>query len=190
MSAVGARVMWDCEADFKHMDGAKQIVSTAPLPVVLSSLGLHDASPDEFQRAAIQVHRFRVHRADVFQTVYFPGDETCVYRASITGDLLICESIAGAPFTHSDIDIVCAAFALRGELSSIDSNTQRYGKIAPIDEQQRKDFIWRLSHEHAIFSLGRFATWRNILLDDVVDDIVVVRRLMKSSTYDRSRAMA
>jgi hypothetical protein len=51
--------------------------------------------------------------------------------------------------------------------------------------------LFRLTHEHNVFSLGRFATWRNILLDDVVDDIVQVKRLLKSSSaYDLRRAAA
>jgi hypothetical protein len=61
----------------------------------------------------------------------------------------------------------------------------------PIDDALRKQLLFRLTHEHNVFSLGRFATWRNILLDDVVDDIVQVKRLLKSgSAYDVRRAAA
>jgi hypothetical protein len=36
--------------------------------------------------------------------------------------------------------------------------------------------------------IGRFATWRNILLDDVVDDIAVIKRLMRhGGAYDHAR---
>ena len=62
---------------------------------------------------------------------------------------------------------------------------QKYGKIAPIDDAQRKRLLFRITHEHGLFSLGRFATWRNILLDDVVDDIAVIKRLARSgAAYD------
>jgi hypothetical protein len=48
----------------------------------------------EFQRAPIHVARYRVPKCAVYQTVYFPRPETSVYRASITGDLLIVEHVA------------------------------------------------------------------------------------------------
>jgi hypothetical protein len=51
--------------------------------------------------------------------------------------------------------------------------------------------LFRLTHERNIYSLGRFATWRNILLDDVVDDIAAIKKLLKAnSAYDIRRAAA
>jgi len=34
-----------------------------------------------------------------------------------------------------------------------------------------------------VYSLGRYATWRNILLDDVYHDINVIKQLMDSDGY-------
>jgi hypothetical protein len=48
---------------------------------------------------------------------------------------------------------------------------QRFGKIAPIPERDRRQFILAMSDRNDIYSLGRYATWRNILLDDVVQDV-------------------
>jgi hypothetical protein len=62
---------------------------------------------------------------------------------------------------------------------------QKYGKIAPIDERFRRSSIVQLTTQHKIFSVGRFATWRNILLDDVVNDLAVVKRLIHSSAYEQ-----
>lgn len=188
IDSVGWRVHWGVAADFGRTNRGP-LISTAPLPAALNETGLGDRLPPvNFEFAPIEVKRFRVPRADVFQTIYFPGGETGVYRASITGDLLICESAFGRPFSGDDLDIVCPAFGLRGDPSAIDTASQRFGKIAPIDEDARKEFVWRLSHEHSVFSLGRFATWRNILLDDVVEDIAVVRRLLRSNSYDLRKA--
>ena len=36
-----------------------------------------------------------------------------------------------------------------------------------------------------IYSLGRHATWRKILLDDVVQDIQRIESMLKTSAYDR-----
>ena len=85
---------------------------------------------------------------------------------------------------------VSEAFALNGgkPLVGIETVNQKYGKIAPIDEGKRKALIGHLSTEHNIYSLGRFATWRNLLLDDVVQDIAVIKRLMNSDGYARRLA--
>ena len=39
--------------------------------------------------------------------------------------------------------------------------------------------------KYGIYSLGRHATWRKILLDDVVGDIERIQSMMKTSAYDR-----
>ena len=61
---------------------------------------------------------------------------------------------------------------------------QRFGKIEPIADDERKSLLFRITHEHGVYSLGRFATWRNILLDDVVDDIVAIKRLARAAPYE------
>ena len=67
------------------------------------------------------------------------------------------------------------------------TGSQKYGKILPIDERLRKDFIFYLTKEHNIYSLGRFATWRQLLLDDVVKDVAVIENfLSESSSYNLS----
>jgi hypothetical protein len=163
-------------------------ISTLPMITWLATLG-PDAVKPEFTYAPISVKRWRVRNADVFQTVYFPSRAFNLYRASITGDLLIAEYV-GAPDSDHDIDTnLLMAFGLRwDDLEPVDQSTQRFGKIAPIDDAWRRNFIFRLSRDHNIFSLGRFAIWRNILLDDVLHDVSVVKRLINSSSYELQRA--
>ena len=57
---------------------------------------------------------------------------------------------------------------------------QRYGKILPFDEEERQAFILWATETFGIYSLGRFATWRQILLDDLVRDIGVIKRLIEN----------
>lgn len=176
---VADRVHWNCPADFEGM--RTPCVSTAPLPAVLAALGEpHDGV--EFLRAAIHVARFRIRAADVFQTIYFPDQKHSLYRASITGDLLIAEFI-NAPIGGWESELA-RAFGAALDLEPLGEVRQQYGKIAPIDEAARRALILRLTERHRIFSLGRFATWRNLLLDDVVDDIGVIRRLLDASNYE------
>jgi hypothetical protein len=186
IEAVGPRIEWGKQIDFKRAKSCDApFISTAPLPVVLQSLGLEVEA--EFDRAPITVQRYRVQDCDAYQTIYFPTDAHSLYRASITGSLLICE-FEGAPEGDWTRDML-NAFAIDGDfVDEIDKVKQSYGKIAEIDTTLRKSIIHRLSVEHNIYSLGRFATWRNILLDDVIDDAWVVKRLMHQSEYDRRMA--
>jgi hypothetical protein len=91
-----------------------------------------------------------------------------------------------------DEHAISAAFGIQlASCESLGSVDQKYGKIAPIDDNLRKQLLFRLTHERNIYSLGRFATWRNILLDDVVDDIAAIKKLLKAnSAYDIRRAAA
>lgn len=185
IESVGSRIHWNTHAAY----GTGQLlVSTAPLPSVLSALGI--VAPTAFPRAGIRVTRWRVPGADVFQTVYFPERCLGVYRASITGDTLIAESTTA--LDEADVDEIGRAFGLRmEECELMEAVEQKYGKIAPIDDAVRKQLLFRLTHEHNIYSLGRFATWRNILLDDVVDDVTAIKKLLKAnSAYDVRRAAA
>ena len=51
----------------------------------------------------------------------------------------------------------------------------------------RKELIHRLSMEANVYSLGRFATWRNILLDDVVEDARRIQRMMDQQDANSKR---
>lgn len=166
------------------------VLSTVPLPVMLKMTRLDEEYKTlKFERAPIKVLRGRVRDCDLFQTVYFPDKRLNVYRASITGDLLIVESINGLADV-SDLDAVREAFGLRAadvawiELPTV-QHTQSYGKITPLATELRQAILLRLSHEFNVFSLGRFATWRNLLLDDLPRDADRIRGLMRMSEYER-----
>lgn len=187
VDAVGSRVMWGKAFTPGEQSGA--IVSTAPLPVVLKHCPV--AHVPMLKRAAIRVRRWRLFGADAFQTVYFPEPETPVYRASITGSLLIVEEVAARPEEPAPLSLVEQAFGINAEeLEPLGGSEQSYGKVDELPALERKRLLYQLTTQHGIFSLGRFATWRNILLDDVVDDIVVIKRLLKSATHYETRKVA
>ena len=188
---VGARVQYGVNA-FDRLRPGSVTISTAPLPI---TAGLYDMLPPglELLRAPIYVRRFDLGPAcDVYQTIYFPDPDLSLYRASITGRTLIVEFAGSeAPDDRAECYVAIGdAFGLRFTLGwkALDEVKQHYGKIAEIDEDARRRILFRLTHEHQIFSLGRFATWRNILLDDVVKDIDVVKRLMRGGSYELRHA--
>jgi hypothetical protein len=186
IDSVGGRILWGAPADFRERKNP--LVSTAPLPVVLAAVGIEQ--PFEFPRSPIKVHRWKIPGADVFQTIYFPESHLNIYRASITGDTLIVETVGG--LGDMDEEAINDAFGIRvSNCESLGSVEQKYGKISPVDDSVRKQLLFKLTHYHNIYSLGRFATWRNILLDDVVDDITAIKKLLKvGNAYDVRKAAA
>jgi hypothetical protein len=190
VASVGDRIQWNTPTSFEETAGP--VISTAPLPVMLESLGV--IPPVAFSRSGITVRRWTVPGADVFQTVYFPDPELSVYRASITGDTLIVECVDESiwPFDNMDEWEIQKAFGIKMlDCQPLDKVDQKYGKIAPIDDAVRKQLLFKLTHENNIYSLGRFATWRNILLDDVVEDVAAIKKLLKAnSAYDIRKAAA
>lgn len=201
IEAVGPRISWGDRVSLGDArEQSRCVVSTAPLDWSIGALTIREEpAPPEFRRAGIRVLRIPLFDVDAHQTVYFPSALTPVYRASLTGGTLIVEMVeaelalaASAMPLGAALADVAAAFGLEvgsvflGENEVVER--QRYGKIAPIDEVARKRLLFRLTHELGVYSLGRFATWRNVLLDDVVQDIDVIKRLMRSGHYELNHA--
>lgn len=195
VASLGSRIEWGTDALSAAANDV--MISTAPLSDTIKYLEpLHGVPPVEFRRAPIWTIRYRLPvDTDVYQTVYFPEPDLTMYRASITGSMLIMEFVGEfrpsvRALGDATVQVLRAfGFPMNTELIALDALAkQQFGKIAPMaDDAARKQILFRLSHEHRIYSLGRFATWRNILLDDVVNDIDVIKRLLKAGAYE-SRA--
>lgn len=191
---LGSRVTWEAKID--RITGlakpGSSVISTAPMSVNCQLTGMiHE--PVTFEHAAVRVRRWRIKDCDVHQTVYYPSLDISLYRASITGDLLIAEYVdrKGAEANNEHTSHLLQSFSLNwGQITPLDDTTQRFGKIAPIDEGARRRIIRSLTTQHGLYSLGRFATWRNILLDDVLNDIYVIKKLVNSDAYDAARIAA
>lgn len=181
------RVTWNhtLTAD-EILNSDEQAISTLPMSLMAKFVGAENAP--EFKYEKIVVKRWRIPNADVYQTIYFPEYFLNVYRASITGDLLIAEYIKEED--DDDYELMSAFGLNKKDCIPIEKVSQKYGKIAKIDEEWRKKFIYELSAQHNIFSLGRFSTWKNILVDDAMKDIQVIKKLMNSNIYEQSMIKA
>jgi hypothetical protein len=150
------------------------IISTMPMPELMKQLCWNDIPQFNYSPVWVVSADIIDPFVDVYQTLYFPDEELPLYRASITGNRVILEFISEPqnPICGSLADEWLAAFGITPkELANEKVTIQRYGKISPIDELTRKNFIFNASQERHIYSLGRFATWRQILLDDLIHDI-------------------
>jgi len=183
--------MFDVNEEERGVSRDGPLVSTAPMRVNLAACGIeHEV---KFQHSAIRVRRFRVPKAEVYQTLYFPSPLTNIYRASMTGDLLIVEylDIALGGVSQSDLLHVCDCFGLPRTVHPLDdTHRQPYGKIDPLPAEQRRALLLEMTVRCGLFSLGRFATWRNILLDDVLTDLRHIQTMAKYGAYDFMRRTA
>ena len=95
---------------------------------------------------------------------------------------MIVESVH--PIGYDEIEMVARAFnIIVGDYIEINKQ-QINGKFVPLEEEYRKRLMYDLTQKHNIYSLGRHATWRKVLLDDVVQDIDRIERMIKHSAYD------
>lgn len=157
------------------------VISTVPLPKLLEILGIETGVT--FEYASIHVERYSFQDCDVHQTIYFPGDETPVYRATLTGADLIIEAIS--PISDADRNYISNCFFLPEKGGYLVSRgSQRYGKICPLPDEVRKELLLRITVSHKVYSLGRFACWRNILMDDVYRDFHRIKQMIGLNHYD------
>ena len=167
--------------------GDDPIISTIPMYVLSDFLGMNVFVEMEKSIRPIYVTRYRIDDCDAHMTNYFPDPSRAVYRASISGDILIIECTMG--MDDKDWFEVIDSFGLSAHAMSLQMSDyeQRNGKLSPIDESLRKEFILHTTLEHGIYSLGRFAIWKNILLDDVFKDIDRIRHFINLSKYDHMK---
>ena len=194
---VGSRLHWNEEFDFA---GGKPAIVTAPLPVVASACGVSLRGCEFIHQA---VHVARIDLGDLVspklsQTVYFPSDWFDVYRASIVAGELIIEYVPCSDLRFPrGLSEVFRAFGIYPEEIGIDPlnelpqevlSMQEQGKIVPIDNAARRIIIGDITESAGHYMLGRYATWRSVLLDDLPNDIDVIDRFVKSDRYARRKA--
>ena len=164
------------------------MVSTLPMFVLAKLAGVDINISKDKNVKPIKVTRLDLDiESDVYMTYYYTDPTVNCYRASLEGSQLIIESMFD--ISDEDIKVVMRSFGLTGVNSTVAVKDfeQHNGKISKMDEEARKEFIFQMTYNHRIYSLGRFATWRNLVLDDVFDDILVIRRMLNQSMYDHHK---
>ena len=177
------RIFYDSDVPLTQM--SIPVISTLPLNVLIEKFSLDAKLPEQaLANAPIYVTTVTFAHCDLYQTVYFPDLDLSVYRASITGNQMIIESMA--PIDMKMVHYIKDVFGLSGswEVGSFNFK-QVIGKFEPLDEEYRKQLMYDITTALGIYSLGRHATWRKILLDDVVNDIKRIESMLKTSAYDR-----
>lgn len=164
-------------------------ISTIPLPMIAKIAGIkfEDATVKSYP---INVARFPVKiPSDIFQTIYFPSPETSVYRASLERQVLIVESL-GSDYNEEDVEEVFDVFGLsESDLGEVEITVQSLGKIVDMDESIRRRIITELTDRLNIYSLGRFAVWKNITSDVLLHDLDRIAKMIRYSNSERKYEM-
>ena len=183
--------------DFKN-DIPPFIVSTIPMPVLMQILK-YPHTPIFAYIPGINI-RAKIRNCDAYVSQIIPDPSVPFSRLSVTGDELILEvplrgrleqdDDAPSDFVNECIEHAARLLGIEIEwFFNIAATKSPYQKIAPIDDDERKQFIYWATDQHGIFSLGRFATWRpNLLLDDLVHDIALIDQwLYRTNRYAIAR---
>lgn len=166
------------------VEAGENIVSTIPMPVLMGIMDW-DSSNLHFQWHEIWSLRTQLGwpETNVYQTIYYPQPDIPFYRASITGDCVIMETRRDKFHWEGQkldwIRKVLRDFGMgAARFSDPEIHHQEYGKLVPVSEPERRSFILAMTDRYRIYSLGRFGTWRQILLDDLVQDIHLINRMI------------
>jgi hypothetical protein len=177
-------------SDATLASGKLPIISTIPMPALMKALGWEGVPTFGHTAGEVITVDLPKDSVNVCATVYVPDPLEAPYRVSITDNRLIIEMAGKSSEIRSEDAIHCALHVL-GIMDAarfdfcvreFQRKQMTYAKIVPIDEGLRRKFIMWASSVHGIYSLGRFATWRpGLLLDDVVNDVRVIQRLISNS---------
>jgi hypothetical protein len=123
-------------------------------------------------------------KCDLYQTIYFPEYSYPYYRISITGKKLIVECMQEVGLDIFNLKFILEKFfRIESEIENFKKHYQEFGKLVETDKKTCKKFISWATKEHNIYSLGRWGLHRQILMDDVVDDIFVINHLIETGNY-------
>lgn len=173
------------------------IISTIPMPIMMKIFGYDDVQFNYVKGWTVKTKINPELECAMNATIYFPGEEPW-YRISVTDNNLIIEGVGEPPnLNNIHFQFALKPFGLTPE--DVDtsimipkvSTYQKIGELSNADREKAKRFVMRLTQEHGIYSLGRFATWRpKVLLDDLVNDVRVICRLIDGDTAYSNRIQA
>lgn len=163
-------------------------ISTIPLPVMAKAAHI-DMGKTKIESYPIHITRYKIKiPSEVYQTIYFPDLDTPIYRASLEHQDLIIEC-QDRPLSSVPVDVFHAFGLIPSDLYDEQNYTQENGKIVEMDDTIRKKVLIELTEKYRVYSLGRYATWRNITSDVLIDDLSKIASMMKMSPSARKYSM-
>jgi hypothetical protein len=185
-------VCYNVAVNRKMIDSLKDIgpiISTIPMGALMDILGYRDKPEFGYRHAHVIKVELQLP-SDLCATIYYPDPGFPVVRATLTGDLLQVELVSVYDAGHWTVERILQSvfddFGLMGVEYTAELHQQKYAKIVPIDDRERRKFIMWATDNFGIYSLGRFAVWKpGLLLDDVFHDChKVIGMIRAGHNYD------
>jgi hypothetical protein len=179
---VNASIMLECDKKFTNENLQNEFcINTTPMSNTYQLVSDKNLA---FYHQPITILTFKIEECDVYQTIYFPAmdENNPAYRISINGNRIICEIANICVSLTEQLNVkkqILNAFGINILSPEFEPElkSQKYGKILNIDEDTRQSVIYNLTQKCKIFSLGRFACWRNsVMLSDVVNDVLKIKK--------------
>jgi hypothetical protein len=171
-------IRYGAKADRQSLEGLAKdgpIISTIPMGTLMKILDYPEQAEFSYRHGNVIKAEVQVP-SDLCATIYYPDPEFPAVRATLTNDLLQIELVETFDPMRWDVEnitnLVLEDFGLEHTSYTAEMVPQRYAKIVGMDDRERRKFIMFATDEYNIYSLGRFATWRErLLLDDVFHDM-------------------
>jgi len=167
------------------------VVSTMPMPALMSLLEYDNRSCFGYRHGWVIQAKMKME-SKACATIYYPETDSPVIRATLTNSLLQIELIE--KYLDQDqrwtidqvMEFVTHDFGLEKVEYEAELKAQKYAKITPIPERERRKFMMWATDNFGVYSLGRFATWKpGLLLDDVFWDVIKIQQMINSGeNYD------
>jgi len=173
--AKSCNIVYNSELSFSRLNNPVQppIISTIPMPALMDIVGWE--RPGFVWMPIWSVWAELDRPSNVCQTIYYPAPDLPYYRASITHSRVIVEFTADPKEeAGSYLEDCLDNFGIACGHSKIEISKQTYGKLVPVSLLEGRRFLLAMTDKYHMYSIGRFATWRQILLDDVVHDVKLV----------------
>lgn len=173
---------------FSQQEKFDVIISTIPMPDLLLKKKI--SLDEEFcLKAVATINAKSSVKINTNQTIYVSDPEYSCYRISIQQNQAVIAEFADLDpeISYGEFNSLIELFALQEkDMSEIKHNVLSYGKIIPINSDYRKHLIMKLSEEYSIYSLGRFAIWKNSVgADDVAKDIRKIETMLRINKWER-----
>jgi hypothetical protein len=167
----GLHIKYNNKYEFNAINRSDPVISTVPMPVLMQALD-YPQHAEFASTSGVNMHA-KIANCDAYISLLVPDPAIPISRISITGDDLIVECLGEVDEANTlfTVSTLLGNIPLKN-FTNVTFHRQRYAKIVPIDDRQRKLFMFWATDRFGIFSLGRFATWRpNLLMDDLIQDV-------------------